>query len=297
MYIIAEAGVHHEGDFDLALAYIDAAKAAGADAVKFQTYDADDLVTRGVGAYGVSGNQRDAIRYPSFTELQYRDLFAYARGEGIDLLSTPFSTEAADMLYRCGMWYFKVASGDITNLPLIRHVAGLADWVLLSTGASDHAEIEAALECLWNVRVTLLHCSLAYPTPDEYANLGRLRQLERYNKPFGYSDHTTNPLSCPIAVALGATVIEKHSTLDKTLPGRDHAHAMEPDEFAVMVRACHDARTLTRYHGMVTEAEQSGRHGARRSLVAARDIAAGETIMEAAVERKRPGGGLPPDAV
>lgn len=325
MYIIAEVGVHHEGDFALALAYIDAAKIAGADAVKFQTYDADELVTEGAEAYwdggegactvccgcgevaqlqpcyhcGGSGrdpeyvSQRDALRYPSFTEAQYRELFDYARNEGIDLLSTPFSIEAATMLYRCGMRTFKIASGDITNLPLIRHVAGLADWVLLSTGGADRDEIDAAWDEISSVRVTLLHCSLAYPTPDEYANLGRIDHLGLT----GYSDHTTNPLSCPLAVAKGATVIEKHFTLDKMLPGRDHYHAFDPIMFDAMVDLCHDAEVLCRYRGMVTEVEQEARIGARRSLVAARDIAAGETIMEADVERKRPGGGLPPDAV
>lgn len=307
-YVIAEAGVHHYNDLETAKQLIVAAHEAGADAVKFQTYSADRLAATWAPTYWNDGSgrtQHDIFAERSLlTQSDYRALFDYAAEVGILLLSTPFDTDAAKMLAEMGMAAFKIASADITDHPLLRACASYGVPVLMSTGASTLDEITAALELVRgeNAPAALLHCSLAYPTPVADANLARLHTLaERFpDTVLGYSDHVQpqdSELPCPIAVSLGASVIEKHFTLDKSLPGDDHYHAVDPDGLARLVRGCRDAWAMTRDLGETTQAEMAARTYARRSVVAARALSAGTVLTEADLDFKRPGTGLSPARV
>ena len=304
-YVIAEAGVHHANDTALACRYVEAAQEAGADAVKFQTYTADRLVARWAPTYWEDGEGRTQHEIFSerslLTENDYRRVAERARELGITLLSTPFDAAAAAMLDRLGVPAFKVASADVTHLPLLRAVASLSKPVLLSTGASTMEEVRQAVAALEpsGVPVALLHCSLAYPTPVGEANLRRIELLGREfpEQVIGYSDHTLpedTELSCPVAVALGASIIEKHFTLDRSLPGDDHYHAVDPDGLARLVTACQQAREMTPVAEELRPGEQAARTYARRSVVAARALAAGQILEEQDIDFKRPGTGMPP---
>ncbi len=304
-FTIAEVGVHHGNSLELAKAYILAAKVAGVDAVKFQTYSADRLAATWAPTYWNDGSgrtQHDIFAERSLlTEADYDELFAYAAELGVLFLSTPFDTDAAKMLGDRGMAAFKIASADITDLPLLRAVAAYGRPVLMSTGASTLDEVAVALDTVRaaGAPVALLHCSLSYPTAVPDANLGRLRTLaERFEGVLlGYSDHTQpqdSELACPLAVALGASVIEKHFTLNKALLGDDHYHAVDAEGLARLVKNCREAFLMARDLGEMTEAEQAARSFARRSIVAARALAAGTVLTEADVDFKRPGTGVSP---
>lgn len=307
-YIIAEAGVHHYNDMDLAKRLIDAAREAGADAVKFQTYSADRLAAIWAPTYWNDGSgrtQHDIFAERSLlTESDYEELFEYASSKGILLLSTPFDPDAAEMLAGLGMAAFKIASADITDHPLLMKCASFGLPMLLSTGASTFDEVRAAYELVRHVGapVALLHCSLAYPTSVADANLSRIRALAEVfpDTVLGYSDHVQpqdSELPCPLAVGMGASVIEKHFTLDKRLPGDDHYHAVDPAGLKRLVDACRDAWELTCNRGEMTEAEAPARSFARRSIVAARPLKAGTVLTLEHVDFKRPGTGLSPSEV
>lgn len=307
-FIIAEVGVHHENSIELAKAYIRAARVAGADAVKFQTYSADRLAAKWAPTYWDDGSgrtQHDIFAERSLlTEKDYAELFEYAAELRILFLSTPFDTDAARMLGELGMAAFKIASADITDLPLLRAVAAYGRPVLVSTGASTLDEVAAALDvvCEAGAPVALLHCSLSYPTAVPDANLGRLHALaQRFEGVvLGYSDHTQpqdSELACPLAVALGASIVEKHFTLNKRLPGDDHYHAVDAEGLARLVKNCRDAHLMARDLGETTEAEIPARTYARRSIVAARALPAGTVLTEADIDYKRPGTGLSPAQV
>lgn len=304
-FTIAEVGVHHYNSLELAKAYILAAKVAGVDAVKFQTYSADRLAAKWAPTYWNDGSgrtQHDIFAERSLlTDADYDELFAYAAELGVLFLSTPFDTDAARMLGDRGMAAFKIASADITDLPLLRAVAAYGRPVLMSTGASTLDEVAVALDTVREAGapVALLHCSLSYPTAVPDANLGRLRALaERFEGVvLGYSDHTQpqdSELTCPLAVALGASIIEKHFTLNKALEGDDHYHAVDADGLARLVKNCREAHLMARDLGEMTEAEQAARSFARRSIVAARALPAGTVLTEADVDFKRPGTGVSP---
>lgn len=304
-YIIAEAGVHHRNRLDLALRYVDAATDAGADAVKFQTYSADRLVTRWAPAYWDQDERRsqhDVFAERSLlTEDDYRAIAERAAERGIAFLSTPFDPDAARMLAQLGMPAFKIASADITHLPLLEDVAGYGLPVLLSTGASTLDEVRAAVDAVdaAGAPVALFHCSLAYPTPVEEANLRRIRLLETAfpDRVLGYSDHTVPPeseLACALAVGLGAAVIEKHFTLEPDAAEDDHYHSVDPNGLDRLVRACGLAATMTPAPDEVRECETPARTHARRSIVAARRIERGQAVDKEAIAFKRPGTGLSP---
>lgn len=304
-YVIAEAGVHHYNDVGRAKALIAGARDAGADAVKFQTYSADRLAATWAPTYwddGTGRTQHDIFAERSLlTESDYRELFAYAREVGVLFLSTPFDTDAAAMLADLGMAAFKIASADITDLPLVEACAAYRRPVLLSTGASTFDEVERAVDIVKaaGAPVALLHCSLAYPTPMDHANLGRIGALgARFpGVVLGYSDHVQpqdSELPCPLAVGLGASVIEKHFTLDKSMQGDDHYHAVDEAGLERLVRRCRDAWLMTRPLGESTDVEQAARQFARRSVVAARDLEAGTLLVDADLDFKRPGTGLSP---
>lgn len=307
-YVIAEAGVNHEGDLDTALGMIDEAADAGADAIKFQTYKAENLASRASEAYWDTDQEPATSQYELFKKHdafwtdEYETLAERARRNGIAFLSTPFSPASVDLLEPLVPAY-KVASADITNLPLLEHIAKKKKPVLLSTGASHLSEVHRAVETLEThgaPSIALLHCVLNYPTRDEDANLGMIQDLRtRFpERVIGYSDHTLpdvepNPLL--LAWMLGARVIETHYTHDRSLEGNDHYHAYDAEGLARVVKSMKDVKTLigsTKKAPLPSEAE--ARRQARRSLVATRTLQEGHVITRKDVAIKRPGHGIPP---
>jgi len=307
-YIIAEAGVNHEGNLETAIAMVQSAAQAGADAIKFQTYKAETLASKHSPSYWDTTKEPTRSQYELFKkydrldENDYQVLAFVARESGVDFLSTPFDLRAVDMLHPLVPAY-KVASADITNLPLLRRIAQKGKPILLSTGASTLSEIHRALETLHgegNDQVVLLHCVLNYPTAYADANLGMIAHMRRIfpDHVIGYSDHTTTERMDEVlllAWMLGAQVIEKHYTHDKTLPGNDHYHAMDPADLARFVERARFAETLFgsgEKHYLPSE--EPARAHARRSLVAARRIRKGATVTADDLICKRPGTGIPP---
>lgn len=305
-YIIAEAGVNHEGDLDLAKRLIDEAASGGADAIKFQTYRADRIASRNSPAYWdlahePTGSQFELFqKYDGFWQKEFEILAERCQRAGIDFLSTPFDLESAAFLDDL-VEAHKISSSDITNQPFIGRIAAFGKPVVLSTGASDRAEIARAKGWIdaHGAPLALLHCVLNYPTSRENANLGRIRGLRAAfpDVVVGYSDHTMpeDMSTLIIAALLGARVIEKHFTHDKSLPGNDHYHAMDAADLEHLRARLDDTWTLlgtSDLHALATE-EESRRH-ARRSLVAARRIPSGTRIEEADLTWKRPAHGIPP---
>jgi N,N'-diacetyllegionaminate synthase len=306
--IIAEAGVNHNGDLQLARRLIEAAAASGADLVKFQTFSADRLVTPSAAKAGYqvrSGepaeSQHAMLRKLELSREAHEQLQAHCEKCGIGFFSTGFDPQSVDLLVQLGLQRLKVPSGEITNLPYLRCVGSHRKQVLLSTGMADLREVEDALRVLEESgtprgRITVLHCSTQYPTPFADVNLRAMLSLrDTFGVAVGYSDHTSGIEVATAAVALGAVVIEKHLTLDRSLPGPDHAASLEPDEFAAMVRAIRNIeRALGDGVKRPTAGELENRAAARKSLVAARAIRAGETFSEDALAVKRPGTGISP---
>ncbi len=310
-YIIAEAGVNHKGSLEAARRMIDEAKRAGADAIKFQTYKAEKLVTRTAPRYWddpeATGTQYAIFkRSDCFGEDEYRALFQHAQNVGITWLSTAFDLDAVHFLDELGMPAFKVASADLTNYPLLIEIAKTGKPVILSTGASELPEIHAAVDFLHlhGCRdLVLLYCVLSYPTADEDAHLRRIQTLQQAfpDIPVGFSDHTV-PDDCVIvpsaAVALGAMCIEKHFTLDRSLPGDDHYLSVDPQQLATLVRNIRTIeKALGNPHFGVQSAEEQARKYARRSIVSAVFIPMGTVITPDMLIMKRPGTGIPPAEV
>lgn len=306
--IIAEAGVNHNGDFDRAVEMIHAAKKAGADYVKFQTA-VPELVISTIApkaeyqkeTTGEGESQLEMCRKIHLRLDDYRQLKEICDREEIGFMSTPFDLVSVDCLARLDMDYWKIPSGEITNLPYLRKIGAFGGRVILSTGMSELFEVEVALRVLEEAgtprsQVILLHCNTQYPTPFVDVNLRAMQALESL-KPFavGYSDHTVG-IEVPVAaVAMGAAVIEKHFTLDKTLPGPDHKASLEPSELAAMVRSIRNIEcALGSAEKHVSPSERANIEIARKSIVAARDIKAGETFTEENITVKRPGNGISP---
>jgi sialic acid synthase SpsE len=308
-YVIAEIGVNHEGSMDLARRLIREAKAGGCHAAKFQTYKAGTLASRNSPAYWDTTKEPTASqfalfsKYDYFGEPQYRELAAYCAEVGIDFASTPFDDDAIEFLDGL-MPFFKVASADLTNVPLLRRVAAKGKPVLLSTGASTLGEIDEAIAQLQShgcSTVVPLHCVLNYPTPNQHAHLAMIRGLSRAYPDLliGYSDHTLpdeSMTSLVTAYLLGARVLEKHFTYDKTLPGNDHYHAMDQDDARRLFTQLHTVGELLgpSDHKEPLRTEVRARRYARRSLVAAKALPAGTVIDESCVTYKRPGTGISP---
>lgn len=304
VFVVAEAACNHMCDMDLAREMIDRAAKAGADAIKFQTYKADRLVTGRADAFW--GNEKISQmeyyrRLDRFGIDEYSELFAHAREREILAFSSPFDEESVDMLAELDMPVFKIASCDITNLGLISHIAGVGKPVILSTGASSPDEIDGAIEAVFdqgNYQLILLACTLSYPTGAADSNLLRIRTLhDRYpGMVIGLSDHTEpdrNMVIPSIAVALGAGLIEKHYTLDRSMTGSGHFFAVDPIDLENMVKNIRLTETLfgTGVLG-VAETEKRARESARRSIVAERAIRKGEVITADMLGVKRPAGGL-----
>jgi N,N'-diacetyllegionaminate synthase len=306
--IIAEAGVNHNGDLSMAYRLIEAAAAAGADMVKFQTFSAERLATPGAPkagyqtlATGEDESQVSMLRRLELTREMHVALIDRCNARGIRFFSTAFDAQSADLLAALGVDRFKIPSGEITNLPYLRHVGRFAKPIILSTGMATLGEIESALEVLAGSgtpreRVTVLQCNTAYPTPMGDVNLRAMQTIGKaLGVAVGYSDHTLG-IEVPIAAAaLGATVIEKHLTLDRTLPGPDHQASLEPHELKAMIAAIRNVEAalgdgVKRPSG----SEAQNRSMARRSLVAAVGIRKGETFTPENLAVKRPGTGLSP---
>lgn len=308
--IITEAGVNHNGSLDLALQLVDAAVAAGADVVKFQTFKASCLASRNAPkalyqqvTTDADVSQFEMLRRLELSEDDHRRLMGYCQQQGIAFLSTPFDFPSIDFLASLGMPVFKIPSGEITNLPYLRKIGGLEKDIILSTGMSTIEEVADALRILEaagtpRARITLLHCTTQYPAPLDSVNLRAMLTL--YDAfpgiaGVGYSDHTQG-IEIPLAaVALGATVIEKHFTLDKNMEGPDHKASLEPDELRAMVAGIRNVeRALGDGVKAPAQAEIPNMVVARKSIVAARPIKKGDLLSEENMAVKRPGNGISP---
>lgn len=308
MQVIAEAGVNHNGDIDLAHELVDAAVRAGADYVKFQTFDAKRIVTLHApkAAYqvvndGTSETQFEMLRRLQLSAQDHHCLLEHCSQSGIEFLSTPFDIESLDLLLELKMRVMKVASGEITNLPLLRKIGQQNLRLIVSTGMSTLDEVEAAVTVLEQSgtdrkRITILHCNTEYPTPLSDVNLRAMANMrDTLQCDVGYSDHTEG-IEIPVAaVALGATVIEKHLTISRQLPGPDHSASLEPPEFARMVDAIRGVESAIG-NGIKcpSASELPNRAVARKSIVASRTIKVGELLGEANLTVKRPGTGISP---
>lgn len=304
--IIAEAGVNHNGSLERAKEMALAAKKAGADIVKYQTAVPEQVVSRFAEKAdyqkqqtGSEESQLEMIKKIHFGFEEHRQLKEYCDEIGIRYLSTPFDLDSIDFLATLDMSVWKIPSGEITNLPYLEKVAALKKPLILSTGMSMLSEIEDALAVLEEngcEDVTLLHCNTEYPTPMEDVNLLAMRDLEeQFALPVGFSDHTLGIEADIAAAALGACVIEKHFTLDKTLEGPDHQASLEPDELEAMVRAIRNIeKALGTGEKHVTPSEAKNRPIARKSIVAKRAIKKGEVFTAENLTTKRPGDGISP---
>nr|WP_314993493.1 N-acetylneuraminate synthase [uncultured Capnocytophaga sp.] len=307
--IIAEAGVNHNGDLAKAKALIDKGAEAGVDYVKFQTFKAEKLVTKQAqrAVYQDKNTQNNDSQYEMLKKLElsqtiHQELIDYCKQKGVKFLSTGFDNEALAFLSQLGVTIAKVPSGEITNLPYLRQVASLFPEVILSTGMATIAEIKDAVKVLTDEgiskeKITILHCNTEYPTPMEDVNLKAMLHIQReLGVSIGYSDHTLG-IEVPIAaVALGATVIEKHFTLDKTLPGPDHKASLEPDELTAMVSAIRNIEKAIGGSGLkeVSPSEEKNKSIARKSIVASTDIKKGDIFTPENLTVKRPGTGISP---
>ena len=306
--IIAEAGVNHNGSYELAIKMIDEAKRAGADYVKFQTAKPELVIStfapKAEYQKETTGNAESQLEMCKAIHLpltDYKPLKEYCDKVGIGFMSTPFDLVSIDVLEPLDMDYWKIPSGEITNLPYLRKIASKHRPVIISTGMSETDEIEAALEVLEKGGVSrdniiVLHCNTEYPTPMSDVNLLAMNDIrDRLGVRIGYSDHTKG-IEVPIAAtALGAEVIEKHFTLDKNMQGPDHKASLEPDELKAMVDAIRNIdAALGNGEKHVTDSERPNIVVARKSIVAARNIKAGEVLTEDNITVKRPGNGISP---
>lgn len=329
--IIAEAGVNHNGSLEMAKRLVDAAAEAGADYVKFQTFKAEKLVTRtarqaeyqkrniaesrdkggDTNNQSINGSgdettpecedsQFAMLKKLELSEADHKELKRYCEEKGIKFLSTPFDLESMDFLHSLGMPLWKIPSGEVSNYPYLRKIAGYNGEVVMSTGMCEAGDVRLAVKALVDNgqdldKITLLHCNTQYPTPMEDVNLRAMESLKEFAPHVGFSDHTIG-IEVPIAAAaLGATVIEKHFTLSRDLPGPDHRASLEPSELKAMVSAVRNIeKALGSEEKHITPSESGNREVARKSIVASRYIKKGEILSEENMTAKRPGTGISP---
>ena len=320
--IIAEAGVNHNGSIEIAKQMVDKAVDAGVDIIKFQTFKSEKLVSkaarqaeyqqRNIGKQGEG--QLEMLKKLELSQQDHEELIAYCNKKGIRFFSTAFDMESIDYLHSLNMGLWKIPSGEITNYPYLRKIASYGEPIILSTGMCELSDIKAAVNVInefWpkansqrptannqqpTADITILHCNTEYPTPYQDVNLKAMFEIaETFKVKFGYSDHTQG-IEVPIAaVALGASVIEKHFTLDKTMEGPDHKASLEPEELKAMVQAIrHIEQALGTGHKTISESERKNIEIARKSIVAACPIKAGELLTEENLTVKRPGSGISP---
>lgn len=304
--IIAEAGVNHNGSFELAKKMVDAAKEAGVDYVKFQTFNPKKLVSKYAEkaeyqkeTTGSDETQLQMLQKLTLTEDNFLSLRGYCREVGIGFISTPFDLDSIAFLETFDMDFWKVPSGEVTNLPYLEAIARTKRKVVMSTGMCDMNEIQDAIEVLeknGTTEITLLHCNTQYPTPYEHVNLSAMNSIrDALHKEVGYSDHTQGIVVPIAAVAMGATVIEKHFTLDKNMEGPDHKASLNPSELRQMVVAIRNIEQAIG-NGLKepSSSEMANKGVARKSIVASRSIKQGEVFSEENLTTKRPGIGISP---
>jgi sialic acid synthase SpsE len=296
-FVIAEAGINHNGDVALAKELVDAAAAAGADAIKFQTHFPEhEMLRDGATAAYVGESLFELLTRTALSRDAHFELRDLAVRRGLQFLSTPFSREAADFLETVGVPAFKTGSGELTNLPLQQHIARKRKPMIISTGMSTPDEIDRTVGAVRAIGTpfALMHCTSTYPTPYEHVQLDCIGTLQaRYQVPVGFSDHTLGPFIAFAAVTAGASLFEKHFTVSRSLPGPDQQGSIEPQELAELVRG---VRAIERARGAtktIQPGEQDVRNMAHHSVVSIRDIPAGATIEVADVWAKRPGTGIP----
>ena len=308
-YIIAEAGVNHNGDYDLAIRLVDEAVKAGAHAIKWQIYKADTLCIKDSPRFWEWDGEikKEGTQYDSYSQLDkfplcdYVKVSDYCRQKGIEFMATPFDNEAIDFMESINVNSYKISSSDCTNIPFIKRIASLGKTIVLSTGACTLAEIDNAVKAIeseGNRNIVLLHCILKYPTDPGDANLKMISTLKELYPHYviGFSDHTLGT-AVPIAsIAFGAQVIEKHYTVDKTLPkSADHWLSVDPTELKQLVKGTRDvAKAIGEAWARPIESETAARNNARRSIVVKKPIKQGECITEDNLTSKRPGYGLSP---
>jgi N,N'-diacetyllegionaminate synthase len=308
VFVIAEAGVNHNGSLDTAKKLIDVAASAGADAVKFQTFKAKNLVCKSAkkAEYQIQVTDSEETQFEMIRRLEldvdaHKELMSYCESRNIMFLSTPFDLESVDLLNELGLNTFKIPSGDITNLPYLRKIGALNKKVILSTGMSNIVEVENALNVLMQAgtkieNITVLHANTEYPTPMEDVNLKAIQTIaDTFNVDVGYSDHTLGIEVDIAAVAMGAKIIEKHFTLDKNMSGPDHKASLEPKELIAMVKAIRNIEmALGDGIKRVMSSEEKNKVVARKSLVAKYLINEGDIFSVDNLEIKRPGNGISP---
>lgn len=307
-FVIAEAGVNHNGSIDTAKKLIDTAADAGADAVKFQTFKSEKIISRYApkAEYQKKTTNKHESQLEMVKKLEldtnaHKRLINYCKEKNITFLSTPFDLESIDLLNEFGLKIFKIPSGEITNLPYLRKIGSLKKKVILSAGMADIGEIEDALDILTKAGtrkedITVLHCNTEYPTPFEDVNLLAMLSIrDAFKVSVGYSDHTPG-IEIPVAaVAIGATVIEKHFTLDKNMEGPDHKASLEPHELKAMVRAIRNIeKAIGNGIKKPSASEIKNKPIVRKSIVAAKEIKKGEVLSEETLSVKRPGSGISP---
>lgn len=307
IFIIAEAGVNHNGSLETAKRLVDAAAQAGADCVKFQTYITEedtsvfaaqaDYQKQNTGDGGQS--QYEMLKKLELGYEQFRELKRYCGEKGILFLSSPFELHSVEFLEELDIPFWKIASSEITNYPFLKKIAQTGKPIVMSTGMCTLQEIRQAMDVLLSSgdrKIVLLQCNTEYPTPMQDVNLRAMLGLQReFGCPVGYSDHTQGIEIAVAAAALGAVIIEKHFTLDKQMEGPDHIASLDPNELEAMVRAIRNVETaLGSPAKEISESERKNRTAARKSVVAARDIRRGEILTEENIAAKRPGGGISP---
>jgi len=309
VFIIAEAGVNHNGDIDLAKNLIDVASEAGADAIKFQTFKAEKLVSKNTqkakyqkeNMQGKGDSQFEMLKKLELDENTHEELIAYCKTKNIMFLSTPFDLDSVDMLYNLGIKIFKIPSGEITNLPYLRKIGRLQEKIIISTGMSNMSEIKDALGVLIKAgtqkeNITVLHANTMYPTPMQDVNLNAMLSISKeLDIAYGYSDHTLGIEVDIAAVAMGASVIEKHFTLDKNMDGPDHKASLEPDELRAMIQSIRNIElALGSSIKKMSKSESVNIEVARKSIVASCEIKKGEIFSEKNLTTKRPAKGISP---
>lgn len=307
--IIAEAGVNHNGDFQTAKRLVDAAKDAGADYVKFQTFKSENLVSKFAkkadyqkkNIDSLDDSQYSMLKKLELTKEQHEKLVGYCKQKGIKFLSTAFDLESIDFLKNLNIGLWKIPSGEVTNYPYLRKIASFNELTILSTGMCDLKDVKDAMSVLTSMglsrdKITILHCTTEYPAPIKEVNLRAMQTMAKYfGVKVGYSDHTEG-IEIPIAaVAMGASVIEKHFTLDRNMKGPDHKASIEPNELKEMVCGIKNVKmALGTGNKIVTESEKKNIIAARKSIVAACSIKRGDVYTEQNLTTKRPGSGISP---
>jgi N,N'-diacetyllegionaminate synthase len=308
VFIIAEAGVNHNGSIDLAKKLIDVASNAGADAVKFQSFKADNLTTKNAQkamyqkeTTNIEESQFDMLKKLELSTEMHKELISYCKNKKIIFLSSPFDHESIELLEDLGLEIFKIPSGEITNLPYLRHIGKLGRKIILSTGMSNIDEVKNALDILINSgtkkeNITILHANTEYPTPMEDVNLKAMVTIgNTFNVSYGYSDHTSGIEVDIAAVAIGATCIEKHFTLDNNMKGPDHKASLQPHELKAMVKAIRNIEVaLGNGIKKPSKSEIPNIIIVRKSIVAKTVIKKGDTLNENNLTIKRPGNGISP---